>query len=197
MLSLPAQFARPEGLVGWTLGAAMGIVNRPLAEWALTLIEPRPHDVVLEIGSGAGVALGIFASRVPEGRICGLDHSAAMARQSRFRNAEAIARGRVSVTMASAARIPCRDESFDKAFSINSVQYWPNLAEEIEELHRVLRRGGRLAIILRPRWAKVEAAVLEIADSIASAVRAVGFRRVERGARPGRVVTTLYVSGMK
>src|SRR5262249_10305375 len=50
---------------------------------------------------------------------------------------------------APAADLPFRDLMFDKAFAVNSFQFWPDPARALREIARVLAPKGRLVITQR------------------------------------------------
>lgn len=104
-----------------------------------------PGERVLDIGSGPGLLAAEVAAAVgPEGRVCGIDTSdplIAMARQRcasepwcEFRKADATA-------------LPYPDASFDVAVSTQVYEYVRDIPAALAELHRVLRPGGRAAIL--------------------------------------------------
>ncbi len=76
----------------------------------------------------------------------GIDPSAEMLGQARQRNAAAIATGRIDLQQASADRLPYADGSFDMALAINSMQVWPDAMAGLQEIRRVLKSGGRVAL---------------------------------------------------
>jgi ubiquinone/menaquinone biosynthesis C-methylase UbiE len=42
--------------------------------------------------------------------------------------------------------LPFRDEFFDKAVAINSLQVWPDAVSGLREVRRVLKPGGNVAL---------------------------------------------------
>jgi ubiquinone/menaquinone biosynthesis C-methylase UbiE len=74
-----------------------------------------------------------------------------MVREARRRNRIAVREGRVEIRLADAARLPYPDESFTRAGSLNSLQFWPDPELGLRELFRVLAPGGRVAMVLMAR----------------------------------------------
>jgi len=121
----------------------MGLDRRWRRETVRAVV--RPGDVVLDAACGTG-DLAVGAARAGA-QVTGLDFSAAMLERAR-RKAPAL-----DWVQGDLLALPFEDASFDAAtvgFGIRNVS---DLARSIEELRRVLRPGGRLAIleITRPR----------------------------------------------
>jgi SAM-dependent methyltransferase len=98
-----AQFRRPSGFAGRAAGALMAhrSSNRKRNAWAVSLLQVRPDDRVLEIGFGPGLAIRELSRLAHEGYVCGIDHSELMLRQARRRNADGIRRGVVDLRLGS------------------------------------------------------------------------------------------------
>jgi ubiquinone/menaquinone biosynthesis C-methylase UbiE len=143
-------FGRPSGLLGRLGGLLMARMNRDCAAWTIGLLEVGPRDRVLEIGFGPGVAIRLLAELVPQGHVAGVDPSRVMMEQASARNRAAIKAGRVELRRGSVESLPFEDDSFDRALAVNAMQVWPDAAAGLNEVRRVLRRGGRLALGFTP-----------------------------------------------
>ena len=143
------QFGRPRGWVGGVVGHLMALTNDAMNRAALARLELARGERVLEIGYGPGRTLRKVARYLEDGFAAGLDHSPVMARQAVRRNRRLIRAGRVEVRCGGVSEIPYPDESFDKAFAVNSFQFWPSPVGDLTELRRVLRPGGRLVLTIR------------------------------------------------
>jgi SAM-dependent methyltransferase len=145
------QFGHPRGLVGSLVGHLMALKNTARSRWVLELLAPQPGERVIEIGFGSGTDVQRVLQRVgPSGSVAGVDVSAAMLRQASGRNRGPITRGRVALSRGDASALPFEDASFDAAFSINSAQFWPDLARGFRETWRVVREGGRVLVAVQP-----------------------------------------------
>jgi SAM-dependent methyltransferase len=153
MRAVVGQFHRPRGFGGRAAGWVMATrgSNRKRNIWAVRLLDVQPDDRVLEIGFGPGVAIREMARHATSGQVVGVDHSEVMVRQARKRNAAAVLDGRVDLRLGSAEHLPAFDELFDRILAVNSLMFWDEPVERIEELRRLLRPGGRLAIAFQPR----------------------------------------------
>lgn len=150
------------------VGRLTGDANR----WMVRCLEIEPDDRVLDVGCGPGLGVALAAAVATRGFVAGVDASPTMLRQARHRNREAIGLGRVEVVAADAARLPFPDGHFGKAWSLNSLQFWPAPDTALRELRRVVTPGGPVLIglmarsddrpgPLRPRWLARTAELME------------------------------------
>jgi SAM-dependent methyltransferase len=98
--------------------------NRRRNAWAVSLLDVRPDDRVLEIGFGPGLAILELSRIAHVGHVCGIDHSEQMLRQARRPNADGIARGVVDLRLGSVDALPVFDAPFDKILAVNTVLFW-------------------------------------------------------------------------
>ena len=175
---LIAQAHNPTGpaghVIGWMFGRRSSNVRRNL--WAVELLEVEPSDRVIELGCGPGVALAALAGRATQGLVVGVDHSAVVIRQARRRNAQAVAQGRVRLIHAPVEHLRVDDGPFDAALAVNTVGMWPEPTVRLREIARLLRRGGRIALVSQPRCRGATAATsAAAADKLAALLSDAGF----------------------
>jgi ubiquinone/menaquinone biosynthesis C-methylase UbiE len=148
-----AQFGRPTGL--WGHAAALLMAHRPSNRrrnsWAVSLLDVRRDDRVLELGFGPGLAIWELSRIAVEGYVCGIDHSELMLRWARRRNADALRRGVVDLRLGSVDELPEFDAPFDKILAVNTMLFWSEPVARLTELRRLLRRGGLIAVAHQPR----------------------------------------------
>lgn len=133
----PDEVARlPEGAVVNSFGC-----GNPLAMAGL-----GTGDVVLDVGSGAGIDC-LLASRLvgPTGRVIGVDMTTAMVDAAR-RNAERAGAANVEFRLGEAESLPVVDDSVDWVVSNCVINLAPDKERVFREVARVLRPGGRVSI---------------------------------------------------
>ncbi len=129
-----------KGLPQEAVGGALGCGN-PLAFAGV-----EPGQVVLDIGSGAGIDCLLAAERVgPAGRVIGVDMTPEMLRRAEA-NAAAAGHTNVEFRLGEAERLPVADASVDWIISNCVINLSPDKPAVFREISRVLRPGGRLLI---------------------------------------------------
>ncbi len=107
----------------------------------------RPGEVVLDLGSGAGLDALISARKVgPGGRVIGLDMTDEM-RELAERHAAQAGATNVEFVAGTIEAIPLPDASVDVVLSNCVINLSPDKAAVFRESHRVLRPGGRFVAV--------------------------------------------------
>jgi len=142
------QIRRPSGPAGRLLGHVMAREHMALAAWMLEPLEIGPADAVLDVGCGGGMTLKTLAGMVPGGFAAGIDHSSDMVAQASWRNRAGIAAGRVEVVQGDVAAMPFADDRFDLVCGVETLYFWPDPQAGLAEIARVLKPGGRVAMVM-------------------------------------------------
>ncbi len=141
------QLGRPSG---WFGRHVMGrFLNRKTAahnEVVRQGLAVAAGDRVLEVGFGGAALLERLSAEVSHGCVAGVEISDEMLALARKRLRPQIAAGHVDLRKGSVEALPFRDGEFDKACTVNTTYFWPNLGAGLSELRRVLRPRGRLVI---------------------------------------------------
>ena len=144
--------------------------------WAVTVIDPRPQDRLLEAGCGPGVAAALLCARLTTGSMLAVDRSPAAVRRAAERNAGHIAAGRLGVREGSLAELAVAPESFDVAFTIDVNVFWTRPAgPEAGVLAAALRPGGRLLVLY---GADGPTGAERVTGPVTAALSAAGFAHV-------------------
>jgi SAM-dependent methyltransferase len=201
------QYRRPAGPAGRWVARQMVRQHAPEMAWTLALLNAQPADRILEIGFGPGAAIEQLSRTVTQGQVAGVDFSKTMVSVARRRNARAVKAGHVDLRHGDVSRLPFADGSFDKAFGIHTVYFWPDPVAGLGELWRVLRPSGYAVITVLPKesWSANPDGTLGTpqcipysGEEIATMMRQAGFSRtsVEADARP-EMRSSYSVVGMK
>ena len=117
----------------------------PWAADLVALAAPQTGERVLDVACGTGVVARLAAPFVgPTGTVAGLDLNPEML---------AVARAlppppgtRITWHEGNASAMPLADATFDVVLCQQGVQFFPDRAAALREMHRVLAPGGRLAL---------------------------------------------------
>lgn len=121
-----------------------------LRHWAVELLHVQPGDRVLELGFGPGLALHDTAAHLTSGCVVGIDPTGAQLGLAHGRHARAVPDGRVHVLQGTGQALPLAAASFDKALTIDVIDFMPDPLALLREVLRVLRPGGRVAVFWLP-----------------------------------------------
>lgn len=154
-------------------GANLGLsCGNPTAMAAL-----KPGEVVLDLGSGAGLDAFLAAQRVgPEGRVHGVDMTDEMlakANRNALQFKERTGLANVEFHQGQIEAIPLPDGSIDVVLSNCVLNLSPDQPRVWKEIARVLKPGGRVSIsdmvLLRPLPEAVKESVEALVGCIAGA----------------------------
>jgi SAM-dependent methyltransferase len=174
----------------------------PITQPVLELMRIAPTNNILDVGSGAGWLSRILARRVPEGRVVGMDISDEMVRHARRASADF---PNLVFVVGEVNEIPWEPNFFDKAISVESSYYWPEPANGIRDIYRVLREGGSAWILINyyrdnphcHQWGEKLAVPTHLlsAEEWAALFRAAGFHDVAHRLIPDSTPTPATYTG--
>lgn len=118
----------------------------PLVKGVIETAALQAGECVLDVACGTGLVARLVAPRVaPGGAVSNLDFDPAMIAVAR-RLVQSPPRVSLTWHCASALSMPFEDDVFDLAFCLNGLQFLPDYAAGLAEMHRVMKPGGRLIV---------------------------------------------------
>lgn len=175
----PANFAKVIGYKEKELkdlpeGANMGLsCGNPTAVASL-----KPGEVVLDLGSGGGFDVFVAAEKVGrKGKSIGVDMTPDML--SKARKNAVIFKGKTGLSnvefrLGEIEHLPVADNSVDVIISNCVINLSPDKQQVWQEIARVLKRGGRVAVsdlaLLKPLPANVKKSIEALVGCVAGAV---------------------------
>jgi ubiquinone/menaquinone biosynthesis C-methylase UbiE len=131
-------------LFSFFYGFTVAIFERPAITAGLVRAAAQPGEVALDAGCGAGSAYArLYRAVGPGGLAVGIDMAARMLAATRQRVPGAV------LAMAEIGRLPFANDAFDLVWSSYVLDLIPTneLTPVLREFLRVLRAGGRLALV--------------------------------------------------
>ncbi|HEY1982338.1 MAG TPA: class I SAM-dependent methyltransferase [Xanthobacteraceae bacterium] len=150
-LFIGQQLRKPAGFGGDLLARALGLINERSNRIAIAALDITLNDTVLELGFGTGRAIRVIATAAAEGRVFGIDHSPTMCFRASRRLRHAIPDGRVRLVHGSLRKLPWPESAVDKCLAVHVAYFMDE--KQVREARRVLRIGGRLAVLVTDKAA--------------------------------------------
>lgn len=122
----------------------MFAATRPVHDWLVEHLDPKPGQRVLEIAAGPGDTGFLAAPRLGTGRLVSTDLAPSMVEAARKRGAE-LGIDNADYEVLDAQAMHFDDASFDGAICRWGFMLMPDPAAALAETRRVLVPGGRLA----------------------------------------------------
>ena len=176
--------AHPKGRMGRAMLKFMNLTHAPLTNWGLGLIEFQDGWTMLDVGCGGGKTLQRLLKRSKGAKVYGIDISDESVAKARESNADVLDK-QVFVQKGSAAELPYEEGKFDLVTAIETVYFWPNLPSCVKGIHRVLKPGGRFAIMVEvvdadSKWTNfVEGMTAYTPEQLKSILDEAGFTQTE------------------
>ncbi len=175
-------FGNPKGLLGRLMLVSMDKEHLPMAEWGFTQFTIPEKADIIDIGCGGGYNIKRMLERCKQGKMTGFDISAESVKKARKVNKD---EKRVEIIQGSVEKTPFRDNQFDLATAFETVFFWPDTAENMKEVYRIVKPGGQFAVINNfgdpgIDWEKkIPCMTRYTAEEIADCMRTAGFTDVK------------------
>jgi SAM-dependent methyltransferase len=142
---LGRQVKKPSRFVGRLFATLMNASHSALTDWALQHVQINPNATVLDVGCGGGRTIEKLAKSAHF--VHGVDYADGSVAASRAHNKVLIAEPRVFVQQGSVSKLPFADNLFDLVTAIETQYYWPDVVNDMREIRRTLKPGGRLMVV--------------------------------------------------
>ena len=139
--------AKPQGAEGKMMLSRMNEEHYDVTTWALGFFSFSESDNILDIGCGGGRTLNRMSENIKSGHLTGVDYSKTSVEMSKEINSKNISIGLMDIIEASVENLPFDDNSFNKIITVESFYFWPDPAENLKEVRRVLKENGRFLLV--------------------------------------------------
>lgn len=144
----------------------------------------KEGEVVLDLGSGAGFDCFLAATKVgPNGKVIGVDITAEMVEKA-IENAKKSNVENIEFRMGQIENLPLEDNSVDVVISNCVINLSIDKPKVFQEIHRVLKPGGRIAIsdiaLLKELPKKIQQSVESYVSCVAGAIPIDEYEKIAR-----------------
>lgn len=136
---------KPVGELGAQVVHNMNKSHEKIALWGLDHLDVGENDVILDVGCGGGVNIERFTDKT-NGKVYGIDYSEVSVAESTKHNQEKIDEGQVEILSGSVSDLPFDDETFNIVSGFETIYFWPDIVNDLREIHRVLKKDGAIFI---------------------------------------------------
>ena len=143
---LAAQLRQPNGDIGIEVAKVMNDVNKYMIEETIDSLGLCINDTVLEIGHGNGYHIKWMVETFKEFKYQGLDISETMHKVASNYCESLGYSDCTDFTLYNGLVIPFPKEKFNKIFTVDTLYFWLSPVVFLNEIHRVLKPGGKFSI---------------------------------------------------
>ncbi len=144
--NIARQLACPEGEHGIKTGEMMHANNIGMTTAAIYSLDLQNNETVLEIGHGNGGHIAQLLSKAENLHYFGADISPTIIAEAGKINQDFIIKGKVHFQLTDGITLPFDDDRFDKIFTVNTIYFWTNPSEYLNEIKRILKPKGTFSI---------------------------------------------------
>ncbi|KFF01840.1 class I SAM-dependent methyltransferase [Chryseobacterium luteum] len=137
---LAQNLANPQGEKGIEIGEMMNATNISMTLESIRTLLIEDDENILEIGHGNAGHLKNILNRAQNLKYTGVDISETMHNEAKRLNKNF--ESQAGFVLYEGKKLPFEDKTFDKIFTVNTVYFWENPVEFLNEIYRVLKRDG-------------------------------------------------------
>jgi ubiquinone/menaquinone biosynthesis C-methylase UbiE len=141
---LAQNLANPQGEKGIEIGEMMNATNISMTLESIKTLVVDDDQQILEIGHGNAAHLKSIMSLAKNLRYTGIDISETMHYEAKRLNKEF--ESQTDFVLYEGRKLPFQDRAFDKIFTVNTVYFWENPVEFLNEIYRVLKDDGTFVL---------------------------------------------------
>jgi len=146
---LAHNLANPQGEKGIEIGEMMNATNIGMTLESIKTLVIDDGQHILEIGHGNAGHLKSIISLARNLRYTGIDISETMHNEARKLNKEF--ENQADFVLYEGRKLPFQDGTFNKIFTVNTVYFWENPVEFLNEIYRVLKDDGTFVLTFGQR----------------------------------------------
>lgn len=141
---LAQNLGNPQGEKGIEIGEMMNATNIGMTLESIKTLLIEDDEQILEIGHGNAGHLKSILNKAKDLKYIGIDISETMNKEAQNLNAEF--KDQAEFILYEGKKLPFEDEVFDKIFTVNTVYFWENPVDFLNEIYRVLKDSGTFVL---------------------------------------------------
>jgi ubiquinone/menaquinone biosynthesis C-methylase UbiE len=150
-LLLSKNLRKPENEVGKVIGRLMNDMNYEMNKFTHECMKIKDEGHILEVGFSNGNFIFDILTVHKNLLFSGIDISEIMVQEAILKNSEFIKANRLILKVADSNNIPFANDMFDKTMIINTIYFWDEPENDLLEIKRVLKKGGKIYISFRSK----------------------------------------------
>ena len=141
--------ANPQGEKGIEIGEMMNATNIGMTLESINTLLIEDDEHILEIGHGNADHVKRILNKATNIQYTGIDisetmHQEAIRLNKQFEN-------QVNFVLYEGKKLPFEDKTFDKIFTVNTVYFWKQPIEYLNEIYRVMKDKGTFVLTFGQR----------------------------------------------
>ena len=145
-VALAHKLGRPADQNGKTLVPSIFEGNWGMILDSVAALGIKRKHRILELGPGNGAHLYLLLRQASELKYFGLDISETTVEEAKRLNSTFLASKNALFSCYDGKNIPYVQNLFDRILTVNTIYFWKDPLEFLNELHRVLKPGGKCVI---------------------------------------------------
>lgn len=146
---LAQHLANPQGEKGIEIGKMMNATNIGMTLESIKTLLIEDDETILEIGHGNADHVKSILNKVRNIKYTGIDISETMHHEAKRLNEEY--KNQADFLLYEGEKLPFEDKTFDKIFTVNTVYFWKEPVEYLNEIYRVLKDNGTFVLTFGQR----------------------------------------------
>ncbi|WP_262152373.1 class I SAM-dependent methyltransferase [Chryseobacterium foetidum] len=146
---LAQNLANPEGETGLKVAEMMNATNIGMTVESIQTLLIEDGESILEIGHGNAAHVKSILNLAKDLKYTGIDISQTMHNEAQRLNTEF--KNQAEFVLYEGTKLPFEDQTFDKIFTVNTVYFWENPVEYLNEIYRILKDSGTFVLTFGQR----------------------------------------------
>ncbi|MDF2931682.1 MAG: SAM-dependent methyltransferase [Chryseobacterium sp.] len=146
---LAQNLANPQGEKGIEIGEMMNATNIGMTLESIKMLLLEDNENILEIGHGNAGHLKNILKKAKNLKYTGIDISETMHNEAEKLNKDF--NDQADFVLYQGEKLPFEDQFFDKIFTVNTVYFWEQPVEYLNEVYRVLKDNGTFVLTFGQR----------------------------------------------